>query len=305
MKNILFIAALTLVCATSCDRKPTATLRTEADTLTYKVGMLNSQGMKMYLANQMGMDTTYMDEFYRGLITATRSGDDPKSNAYTVGLLMGQNFGSRFVEGLSLQMFGGDTTEVIDINTVLAGLIDALEGREKFNIDSTRRTINSDMRALAAHHLEAKYGANREAGEKFLAENKTKEGVVTTPSGLQYRVVEQGTGPVPVDSQVVYVCYEGRTIDGNIFDSSYRNNDSRPTEFRLRGLIQGFREALLMMPKGSKWEIYIPQELAYGEQETAGAQIMPFSALIFKVHLVDAVNPSENSLDREFGPYEW
>ena len=300
MKKFLFLAALVLMCAASCDRKPTATLKTDADTLTYKIGMLNSQGMKMYLQNQLEMDTTYMAEFCRGLIASVRGADDPKTHAYNTGIIIGQNFGPRFVEALSLQMFGGDSTTQIDINTLLAGLLDALEGNEKFDITEARRNISTDMRKVAASHLETTYGKNREAGEKFLAENATKEGVQTTESGLQYKILEQGTGPVPVDSQVVYVIYEGKTIDGNIFDSSYKNSEGRPTELRLRQLVAGFREALLLMPVGSKWEIYIPQELAYGEQEAAAGQIKPFSALIFELELVDAVNPSEVRLDRTF-----
>lgn len=300
MKKILIVAAVALVVMTGCNRRPSANLKTDADTLTYKIGMLNSEGMKRYLASRLDMDTTYMSEFYRGLLNAVHNADNPKSAAYNMGVVIGENFGPRFAETLSMQMFGGDSTATIDIDILLAGLIDALEGEEKFDMDRARREVNSDMRRVAANHLEAEYGENRKAGEKFLAENKKKEGVRTTESGLQYKILEQGTGPIPVDSQRVYVIYEGKTIDGHIFDSSYKNNEGTPTELRPRALIAGFREAILMMPVGSKWEIYIPQEIAYGEQTAAGGQIKPFSALIFEVELVDAVNPSQVRADRQF-----
>ena len=121
------------------------------------------------------------------------------------------------------------------------------------------------------------------AGEKFLAENKTKEGVVTTPSGLQYKIITKGTGEIPADSSKVKVNYKGTLIDGTEFDSSYKRKE--PATFRANQVIKGWTEALTMMPVGSKWELYIPQELAYGARETGG-QIKPFSTLIFEVELV-------------------
>ena len=119
--------------------------------------------------------------------------------------------------------------------------------------------------------------------KKFLAENKTKEGVVTTPSGLQYKIITKGTGEIPADSSKVKVNYKGTLIDGTEFDSSYKRKE--PATFRANQVIKGWTEALTMMPVGSKWELYIPQELAYGARETGG-QIKPFSTLIFEVELV-------------------
>ena len=131
--------------------------------------------------------------------------------------------------------------------------------------------------------MEKKYADNKAAGEKFLAENKTKEGVVTTPSGLQYKIITKGTGEIPADSSKVKVNYKGTLIDGTEFDSSYKRKE--PATFRANQVIKGWTEALTMMPVGSKWELYIPQELAYGARETGG-QIKPFSTLIFEVELV-------------------
>ena len=146
-----------------------------------------------------------------------------------------------------------------------------------------RRFLQTQMDAVKSKALEKKYADNKAAGEKFLAENKTKEGVVTTPSGLQYKVITKGTGAIPADTSKVKVNYKGTLIDGTEFDSSYKRKE--PATFRANQVIKGWTEALTMMPVGSKWELYIPQDLAYGARETGG-QIKPFSTLIFEVELV-------------------
>jgi FKBP-type peptidyl-prolyl cis-trans isomerase FklB len=121
------------------------------------------------------------------------------------------------------------------------------------------------------------------AGREFLAENAKKEGVITTPSGLQYKVLTQGEGEVPQRTDKVKVHYEGRLIDGTVFDASSKHG-TEPASFRADQVIKGWTEALTMMPVGSKWQLYIPQELAYGER--AAGQIPPYSTLIFDVELV-------------------
>ncbi|MDE5740741.1 MAG: FKBP-type peptidyl-prolyl cis-trans isomerase [Bacteroidaceae bacterium] len=125
-------------------------------------------------------------------------------------------------------------------------------------------------------------GPNRAAGEKFLEENKVKEGVQTTASGLQYKVITMGTGEKPTATSKVTVDYEGTLIDGTVFDSSYKRG--QPTTFQVNQVIKGWTEALQLMPVGSEWELYIPYQLGYGERE-AGQAIKPYSALIFKVKL--------------------
>ena len=143
--------------------------------------------------------------------------------------------------------------------------------------------MRTQMDAIKEKATAEKYADNKAAGEKFLTENKTKEGVVTTPSGLQYKIITKGTGEIPADSSKVKVNYKGTLIDGTEFDSSYKRNE--PSTFRANQVIKGWTEALTMMPVGSKWELYIPQELAYGARETGGP-IKPFSTLIFEVELV-------------------
>ncbi len=150
-------------------------------------------------------------------------------------------------------------------------------------IEEAQTFMQTQMDAVKAKAMEKKYADNKAAGEKFLAENKTKEGVVTTPSGLQYKLSPKVTGAIPADSSKVKVNYKGTLIDGTEFDSSYKRNE--PATFRANQVIKGWTEALTMMPVGSKWELYIPYDLAYGSRET-GSQIKPFSTLIFEVELL-------------------
>jgi FKBP-type peptidyl-prolyl cis-trans isomerase FklB len=129
----------------------------------------------------------------------------------------------------------------------------------------------------------AKSSASKEAGEAFLAQNKTREGVITTESGLQYEVLEEGTGEKPGLEDEVTTHYHGTLIDGTVFDSSV--NRGEPVSFQVNGVIPGWTEALQLMPVGSKWKLYIPSELAYGEQG-AGNAIGPNETLIFEVELI-------------------
>ena len=138
------------------------------------------------------------------------------------------------------------------------------------------------MEKVKAQAMEEQYGENKKAGEDFLAKNKNAEGIVTLPSGVQYKVLTEGTGAVPTDSSTVKVHYEGTLLDGTVFDSSYKRGE--PTTLRANMVIKGWTEVLTRMPVGSTWMVYIPQDLAYGARQAG--QIKPFSALIFKIELV-------------------
>ncbi len=129
---------------------------------------------------------------------------------------------------------------------------------------------------------------NQKAGDEFLAANKTKDGVVTLPSGLQYKIIKAGTGPKPKAEDQVKCNYEGKTLEGVVFDSSIKRG--KPETFPVNRVIPGWTEALQLMPVGSKWELYIPATLAYGDRG-AGKDIKPNSTLIFEVELLDIVKP--------------
>ena len=142
--------------------------------------------------------------------------------------------------------------------------------------------FQTKMQQIKAKVAEEQYGANKEAGEKFLADNAKKPGVKTLPSGVQYKVIKEGTGAIPADTSLIKVNYEGRLVNDTVFDSSYKRGT--PATMRANQVIKGWTEVLTKMPVGSVWEVYIPQELAYGEREMG--QIKPFSTLVFKIELL-------------------
>ena len=158
-----------------------------------------------------------------------------------------------------------------------------------FKQEEAQEYVSKKQKALA----EQRNAQTKAIGEKFLAENKKKAGVVTLPSGLQYKVLVKGNGSKPTKDDQVAVVYEGRTIDGKVFDATARHGKPNDT-FGVSNLIKGWTEALTLMPVGSKWEIYIPQELAYGARG-AGEDIAPYSTLIFTLELQDIVKTAKGS----------
>ncbi len=153
----------------------------------------------------------------------------------------------------------------------------------------TRAFLTTYFKKKQEREIEEKFGEYKKENEKFLAENKAKEGVITTESGLQYVVVKEGVGEVPTKDSKVKVHYHGTLTDGTVFDSSVDRGE--PTEFGVSQVIKGWTEGLQLMKKGAKYKFFIPQELAYGAQQR-GAKIKPFSALIFDVELLDINAPS-------------
>ena len=149
-------------------------------------------------------------------------------------------------------------------------------------MDQANMTAQAKMQQIKTETAMKEFGPNKKAGEKFLAENAKKADVKKLDGGVQYKVIKEGSGPMPKDTSMVKVHYEGRTIDGEVFDSSYERGNA--VTLRANQVIKGFTEALVHMPVGSVWEVYIPQELAYGERQQ-GSKIKPFSALIFKIEL--------------------
>ena len=284
MKKVsIFMAIAAAASLASCTAQaPKANLKSDIDSLSYSIGMAQTQGLKGYLTGRLDVDTTYMAEFIKGLNEGANK-TSKKDIAYMAGLQIGQMVSKQWVEGFNQQIFGGDSTQTISRENLLAGFVAGVVGKGIMTKEEAQTFMQTQMDAVKAKAMEKKYADNKAAGEKFLAENKTKEGVVTTPSGLQYKIITKGTGEIPADSSKVKVNYKGTLIDGTEFDSSYKRKE--PATFRANQVIKGWTEALTMMPVGSKWELYIPQELAYGARETGGP-IKPFSTLIFEVELV-------------------
>ena len=184
------------------------------------------------------------------------------------------------------------------VEDFMASIVDVLEDNPlKVSHQEAQQTVNAFFQRMEAEqnakNAEAGKAAKAE-GEKFLAENAKKEGVTVTKSGLQYEVLTEGTGRKPKATDTVRCHYEGRLLDGTIFDSSYKRNPQTST-FRPTDVIKGWTEALTMMPEGSMWELYIPYNLAYGERDMG--EIKPYSTLIFRVEVEKVIKAEEKKTD--------
>ena len=203
--------------------------------------------------------------------------------AYIVGKEIRQQVESQIVPQVNKQI--NDSVDLLDKSRFIEGFRAAIAGNATISLDSAQAVSNKQMEYYNKVKMEAKYGKNRADGEAFLKANAKKDSVQTTPSGLQYKVLVAGTGEKPKATDRVKVNYEGHLIDGTEFDSSYKRN--QPATFACNQVIKGWTEALTMMPVGSKWEVYIPQELGYGAREAG--KIPPLSTLIFTVELLEIV----------------
>ena len=176
----------------------------------------------------------------------------------------------------------------VDADIVARAIKDILAGNKPLMTDEEVKTtitaLQKDLQAKQQEKMKALGDKNKKEGEAFLAKNKTKEGVKTLPSGLQYKVITQGKGKTPMASDTVTVQYRGTLIDGTEFDSSYKRG--QPATFPVSGVIKGWTEALQLMKEGSKWQLVIPSDLAYGASGTQGGPIGPNAVLIFEVELV-------------------
>ena len=293
MKKALFLAAIVLASAFSTSAfaekkkpkkaepvvaEPVTKLITPSDSVSYAAGYSATDGLLGYLIGTLHVDTAYMSEFVRGY-NAYFKAKDPAFQAYTAGANIGSQVKDRVFPGMSKDLVGTD-----DSLTVLpfhAGFLAGVrQDTSVFKMADARKLFQT--RSLAARDLRNK--VYREENEAWLKSNATKPGVVVLPSGLQYKVLKEGDGAMPKATDQVKVVYEGKTIDGNVFDATSRHGDVKFDTFRCDQVIKGWTEALTKMKVGSKWEVFIPQNLAYGASEAG--QIKPYSTLIFTVELV-------------------
>ncbi|MBR4730725.1 MAG: FKBP-type peptidyl-prolyl cis-trans isomerase [Prevotella sp.] len=292
MKKLMFVAVMAIAAAafTGCGNStPKASLKSDVDTMSYAIGLAQTQGLKEYLVGSLGVDTAYMAEFIKGLNEGANAGDNKKKAAYYAGIQIGQQISTRMIKGINHEVFGDDSTKTISMKNFMAGFVAGTTGKGALmTVDSAQNVAQALMQAIKAREMEKTYGPNKEAGEKFLAANAKKDGVKTLPSGVQYKVIKEGTGAIPADTSLVKVHYEGRLLNDSVFDSSYKRGE--PINLRCNQTIKGWTDAMVHMPAGSIWEVYIPQDLAYGEREQG--IIKPFSMLIFKIELLE-VNPKK------------
>lgn len=258
--------------------KPAVTLVTGKDSLSYAAGEALTNGLIPYIQQQFKVDTAYMEDFIQGLRDAIGNGNNPAYVARQAGVMIAQMAKERMLPGINNDL--KETSESIDENVFYEGFIASIR-------KDTTVMAQQEADAYFQKHMEAVNNVKAEkasaAGRAWLEKNGKKPGVVTLPSGLQYKVITMGKGMKPKAEQEVTVKYEGHLIDGTEFDSSYKRNP-QTTKFRCNQVIKGWTEALTLMPVGSKWELYIPQELGYGSRATGN--IPAYSTLIFTVELV-------------------
>ena len=256
----------------------------DIDTFSYYYGRANTHGLREYLVQRLGVDTIYIEDFLKGFNTSEYSKKDLREKARLAGIEIRKQVEEQIIPSSNKQV--NDSVDMLNKELFIEGFRRGISREEwPISMDSTQMLVKKQLDHYTRVNNERKYAANKKAGETFLVANSMKEGVVVTSSGLQYKVLSKGTGPVPTLTDKVSVNYEGRLVDGTVFDSSYQRK--QPATFTVSQVIQGWIQALTMMPVGSKWEIYVPQELAYGERDQG--KIPPFSCLVFTVELLEIV----------------
>ncbi len=298
MKKTIFMALIILVSATftatAGDKKKKkskkelkkelamrnapVSLTSGNDSTSYVAGLAATLGLIDYLQQSMDLDTAFMADFKQGFYDAMERGTDPKYVAYNAGV--------QIFSQVQKQIFPRDaqffesTPDSLNQQLYYRGFVDGAMGDSTVMKTEAATEFMAERREAVEKKKNEAYIAENTS---WLAENAKKEGVQTTASGLQYKIITEGSGKVATLGDNVTVKYEGRMIDGTVFDSSYKRNPDT-TSFRPEQVIKGWTEALCMMPEGSKWELYIPQELGYGQRKAG--QIKPFSTLIFTVEVV-------------------
>lgn len=249
-----------------------------ADSFSYAMGLVQGPSLKQYLLGQDGLTEADLSAVIEGLTATMSDAEAQRIIAVAAGLQVARTNRERMLPMINEQITGKQDSAYVVPEIYTLGLADALLGKSgMLPVDSAQKIVERQTT-----YAKERY---RFENETWLATNRTKTGIVSTASGLQYKVLTQGTGAIPSDSATVEVHYEGSLISGKVFDSSYKRGNT--ATFPVKGVIRGWTEALQLMPEGSVWELYIPSELAYGERGT-GRDIPPYSTLIFKVELVRA-----------------
>ena len=280
--SFIFVVAIAAIIASCGNGTPKADLKSDVDTLSYAIGMAQTQGLKEYLSH-MGVDSAYMDQFIKGLNEGANAGDDKKKTAYFMGIQIGQQISQQMMKGINYELFGEDSTQTISLKNFMAGFVSAtLEEGGLMTMEEAQATARQKQADIKKAQMEKKYGPWKQENEEFMAKIAKTEGLNKLENGVYYEVIEEGKGEIPADTSTVKVNYEGKLINDTVFDSSYKRNE--PASFRCNQVIPGWTNALTHMPVGYKWKVYIPQDQAYGDREAG--QIKPFSALVFTIELL-------------------
>lgn len=292
MKKIFMAAIAAVALFSACEKPGTVkpNLKTDIDTLSYALGIANSPSdadIKNYLM-QAGADSAYVQEFIKGLKEGLAIADNKKEMAYQLGMQTGMQMKTRMFQSLENQVFAGDSTQHLSTKYFLMGFNDGHKDRialtdtagTPYNRKNIEQLLMTTIQTMTAKANEKVYGEKKKASEEFMTNIAKEEGVKPLAEGVYYKVINEGKGAIPTAEQTVEVEYEGRLIDGKVFDAS----QGKAVKFPCNAVIKGWTIALTHMPVGSEWEVYIPWNLAYGE--SAQGPIPPYSTLIFKMKLV-------------------
>ena len=289
-------------CGGKQDKKSSVSLSNDNDSISYALGMSQAptpEMIKDYLM-QVGSDSAYVDDFFKGMkdgINAgddkgINAGDDKKEMAYQMGMQAGMNVKSRLFPQIEQQIYGEDSTKHLSGDMFLAGLLDGKNGVSAifdkggvaYNTQTVGQFLQSRVAAMTAKANEKLYGPMKKKNEDFIKQMAKQPGVKSLPGGVYYKELTPGTGATPTRNQIAKVSYKGKLIDGETFDSS----NGKTVEFPVDGVIPGLTIALTNMKVGAEWIVYIPWDQAYGAQESG--PIPPYSALTFKIKLVAVKN---------------
>lgn len=287
MKNLnifLVVAVIAASVFSSCNSNSTKlpSLKNQLDSLNYAFGLANGHGIKQYYLAADSANADSLNSKIESLLRGMDEGMKGDAAANPELAELGTNIGKALKEQKTAGLMG-DSSLTVDIKIIKQGLINGMKNSNiQMTAEDAQTYLNTTMQKLQEKRMQEQHAPNKAAGEVFLQENAKKAGVVTTASGLQYEIIKKGTGATPTDSSRVKVHYHGTVIDGTVFDSSVDRGE--PAVFGVNQVIKGWTEALKLMQVGSKYKLYIPQELAYAEQSMGN--IKPFSALIFEVELI-------------------
>lgn len=284
MKKIAIVATMAIAVAsfTACGNKTQkGGLKTDIDSLSYALGLEQSQGVDRFM-QQQGIDSTLMNEFLKGLEEGINEKGDKKEQAHNMGVSVGVQL-SQMKENINQSLFAGDSTQSINMKKFVAGFKAGAKGKGGvMTVEQARMVEQTLVKKIQDAAAEKNFGENKRASQAFMAKMAQDKDVKKLANGVLYKVVKAGTGAVPTKQQTVKIEYEGKTVNGKVFDSTkQRGAMSMP----VGGTIPGFTEALTHMPVGSTWEVYIPADQAYGSRQM-GQDIKPFSALHFTITLV-------------------
>ena len=290
MKKLMYFAvvcltALFIVSFLSCSSQvPKANLKTAIDSVSYAQGVMYTSGIDQLFA-QYGISESNKADFIKGYLDGFNIDEkDKKASAYVVGKIMGYQIAAMAIPEANMYIFGNDQSRTLSKENFLSGYLTAIKDETMIVIsrDEAQMYFMTAVENIKKEDMEKQFGDVIKENQGWLEKNKSNEGVVVLPSGLQYKVIKEGKGAKPTATDLVKVNYTGSLINGEVFESV------ESAEIPVGNVIQGWIEGLQLMSIGSKYVFYIPYNLAYGEQGK-GEKISPFATLIFELELLEIV----------------